>query len=60
MLGFKSTPEILSFIYLKKCYFYLDGVYFLEYIISSKNISIKAKKIKVVKYYPKLKLICNI
>ena len=34
---------------LKKYWFYQDKIYFLRYIVSSKKINIKAKKIEVVK-----------
>ena len=34
---------------LKKCWFYQNEVYFLGYVILSKEISIEAKKIEVVK-----------
>ena len=34
---------------LKKCCFYQDKIYFLGYVVSSKGISIEAKKIEVVK-----------
>ena len=34
---------------LIKCCFYQDKVYFLGYTVSSKDISMKAKRIKVVK-----------
>ena len=45
---------------LKKCCFHQNKVCFLRYIVSSKGISIKVKKIKVVKDWPKLKSICDI
>ena len=45
---------------LKKYRFHQDKVRFLGYVILLKGISIKAKRIKVVKNWPKLKSICNI
>ena len=45
---------------LKKCCFHQDEIYFLEYIVSSKGINIKAKKIEVVKEWPEPKLIQDI
>ena len=43
---FRKNPLFTN---LKKCWFYQNKVCFLEYIVLSKKISIKAKKIKVVK-----------
>ena len=40
---------------LKKCCFYQDEIRFLRYIISSIDISMEAKKIKMVKKWPKPK-----
>ena len=34
---------------IKKCYFHQNEVHFLDYMVSSKDISIEAKKIKIVK-----------
>ena len=45
---------------LKKCWFYQDKVCFLNYIVSSKIISIKPEKIKIVKDWPEPKSLCNI
>ena len=45
---------------LKKCCFNQDKIYFLEYVVSSKSISIKAKKIELVKKWPQLKSVWNI
>lgn len=39
---------------LKKCQFYKNKVGFLSYIILVKKVKIKAKKIKVVKNWPRL------
>ena len=47
--------KYLLFANLKKCRFYQDEIYFLEYIMSSKGISMKAKKIEVVKEWPEPK-----
>ena len=40
---------------LKKYCFHQDETYFLEYVISSKNINIDVKKTKVVKNWPEPK-----
>ena len=48
------------FVNLKKYYFHQVEVHFLENVILLKKISIKAKKIKVVKDWPELKLVHNI
>ena len=45
---------------LKKCCFHQDEIYFLGYIVSSKGISIEAKRIKVVKEWPKPKSVRDI
>ena len=45
---------------LKKCRFYQDKVCFLGYVVSSKRISMEAKKIKVVKDWHEFKSVCNI
>ena len=45
---------------LKKCYFHQDEIHFLRYVISFKNISIKAKKPEVIKEWPELKSILDI
>ena len=45
---------------LKQCRFHQDEVCFLEYIVLSKRISMKAKKIEVIKDWPEPKLVCNI
>ena len=45
---------------LKKCQFHQNKNCFLEYIILLKKISIKVKKIEVVKYWPKPKSVYNI
>ena len=37
---------------LKKCHFYQDEIYFLGYVVSSKSISMEAKRIEVVKKWP--------
>ena len=44
----------------KKWYFYLNQIYFLEYIMFLKDINIKVKKIEVIKNLPKPYLICDI
>ena len=41
--------KYLLFANLKKCYFYQNEVCFLGYILSSKSISIEAKKIEIVR-----------
>ena len=45
---------------LKKCWFHQDEVRFLEYMVLSKRISIKAKRIEIVKDWPELKSVRNI
>ena len=45
---------------LKKCCFYQNEICFLGYVVSSKGISMEAKKIEVVKKWPKLKSILDI
>ena len=40
--------KYLLFDNLKKCYFYQDKIYFLGYIVLSKDINMKAKRIEVV------------
>ena len=45
---------------LKKFCFHQDKIYFPEYVVLSKDISMKAKKIKVVKKWLKLKSIQDI
>ena len=37
------------FVNLKKCQFYQDKVYFLEYVVLAQGIQMKDKKIEVVK-----------
>ena len=48
------------FVNLKKCWFYQNKICFLRYVVLLKKISIKAKRIKVVKSQLKLKSVCNI
>ena len=45
---------------LKKCYFHQNEVCFLGYVVSSKDISIEAERIKVVKEWPESKLVWDI
>ena len=45
---------------LKKCRFHQDEIRFLGYIVSSKGISMEAKKIEVVKEWPEPKFIQDI
>ena len=52
--------KCLLFANLKKCCFYQDEVCFLEYVVSSKGISMEVKRIKVVKEWPKPKSIQDI
>ena len=47
--------KYLLFANLKKCCFYQDKICFLGYLVLFKDINIKAKKIKVVKKWPKTK-----
>ena len=48
------------FVNLKKCYFHQDKICFLEYIVSSKGISMETKKIEIVKEWPKPKSVKDI
>ena len=45
---------------LKKCHFYQNKVCFLGYVVSSKEISMEAKKIEIVKDWPEPKSVCSI
>ena len=45
---------------LKKCRFHQDEVRFLRYVVSSKSISMEAKKIEVVREWPEPKLVQDI
>ena len=45
---------------LKKCRFHQDKVRFLGYVVLSKRISMEAKKIEVVKNWPKFKSVRDI
>ena len=45
---------------LKKCRFYQDEIRFLGYVVSSKGISMEAKKIEVVKKWPEPKSVRDI
>ena len=42
---------------LKKCRFHQDEIHFLGFVVSSKGISMEAKRIKVVKEWPEPKLV---
>ena len=48
------------FVNPKKYYFHQDEIRFLEYIVSFKEIDIKAKKIEVIKDWPESKSVYNI
>ena len=45
---------------LKKCRFYQDKICFLEYVVSSKGISIEAERIEVIKKWPESKSVRDI
>ena len=45
---------------MKKCRFYQNEICFLKYVVLLKKINIKAKRIKVVKNWPKSKSVRNI
>ena len=60
MLGFGPTSKVFFFANLKKYYFYQDKFCFLGYIVLLKKISIKAKRIKVIKDWFKPKSVYNI
>ena len=55
-----QLQKYLLFANLKKCCFHQDEVCFLGYIVSSKDISMKAKKIEVVKEWPEWKSVQDI
>ena len=52
--------KYLLFANLKKYCFHQDEIHFLEYVVSSKRISIEAKKIKIVWKWPEPKLVRDI
>ena len=53
-------PKHSLFANLKKCRFHQDEICFLKYVVLSKEISMEAKRIKVVKNWPEPKSVCNI
>lgn len=54
---FDNLRKHSLFANLKKCRFYQDEVYFLGYLVSAERMQIKDEKIKVVKFWPKSKLV---
>ena len=52
--------KYLLFANLKKCCFYQDEICFLGYVVSSKNISMEAKRIEVVREWPEPKSVRDI
>ena len=52
-----QLQKYFLFTSLKKCCFYQDEFHFLGYIVSFKEINMKAQQIKVVKKWPKPKSI---
>ena len=52
--------KYLLFANLKKCFFHQDEVRFLEYVVSSKHISMEVKRIKMVKKWPEPKFVQDI
>ena len=52
--------KYLLFANLKKCCFHQDEVRFLGYIVSSKGISMEAKRIEVVRKWPEPKSVQDI
>ena len=55
-----QLQKYFFFANLKKCCYHQDDVCFLRYIVSSKNINMETKKIKVIKNWPEPKLVCDI
>ena len=49
----EQPKKFLLFGNLKKCQFYQEEVQFLDYVVSSKGIRIKDKRIEAVKQWPK-------
>ena len=55
-----QLQKYLLFTNLKKYCFYQDKVHFLGYVVSSKDVSMEAKKIEVVKKWPEPKSVWDI
>ena len=60
MLGSRLTLEIFFFAKRTKCYFHQNEIHFLEYLVVSKSISIKVKKIENIKNLLKPNLVYDI
>ena len=50
----EQLRQFLLFANLKKCHFYQKEIWFLDYVLSLESIRMKAKRIEVVKQWPKL------
>ena len=57
---FKELRKHGLFANFKKCRFYKDKVWFLEYVVSAYRVQIKNERIKVVKNWPEPKSVCDI
>ena len=55
-----QLQKYLLFVNLKKCYFYQSQICFLRHIMSSKGINMEAKRIKIIKKWPKPKSVQDI
>ena len=49
----KQRKKFLLYFNFKKCWFYQEKIWFFDYVVSSKGIYMKDKKIKAVKQWPK-------
>ena len=56
----EQLRKFLLFANLKKCRFHQEKVWFLGYMMSSKDIRMKDKKIKAIKQWPELRSVQNI
>ena len=52
--------KYLLFANLKKCHFHQNEIYFLGYVMSSKDMGMEAKKIEVVRNWPEPKSLWDI
>ena len=48
MVSFRQLKKLLLYTNLKKYWFYLEEVWFFGYMVSSKGICIKDKKIETI------------
>ena len=56
----EQLKKFLLFANLKKCWFYQKGIWFLGYVVSSKDIYMEDKRIKVVKQWLEPQLVQDI